>query len=419
MIKTKTYPNGLRLIVDTNKISKIISTGIMVNIGSIREEEHEYGLAHLMEHTMFKSTTTRNFKETSKLLDGLGIKYNAMTTKQYTYYYMDCIKDSLISTLEIFSDMFFNGIFDESEIENEKQVVLEEMNMADDSSYDILLDKLMTNMYSGKINGHRVIGNRSVIESATPSILRAFKEKYYKAENMIITFAGAISFDEADALIQKYFASHYDYISEPMPRLDIKIEPNIKDRYVSVPKDEKQITLAIIIKAPRLKERDYDAFNVYTRILGYGRSSRLFDRLREKEGLCYAVDASNFSNTLVGSLVIFVSSAKDKIARSLQCIKEELCSMTTISTEELERAKVLLKTDLVFAKDSNGVMAHSNANELYDFGKVISVNKETKNIDKVTMDKVVKVASKIIKERKFVVCAVGDNLDVNILKSNF
>ena len=420
MVKKIVYDNGLRLIVDTNKRSKIISTGIMVNVGAIREEPHEYGLAHLVEHTMFKSTTTRNFKDISKILDGLGIKYNASTSKTCTYYYMDCIRESLEKTFEIFSDMFFNGVFDEEEIANEKKVVLEEMNMCEDSSFDILMEAVMKNMYFNKPLGHRVIGDRSIIENATSSTLRAFKEKYYTAENMVITMAGNISLEEADKMVREYFVNKYNYVATFTPRYREKIEPNIVKKYESIQKDEKQISVAILIKGPRLYEKDYDAFNIYGRILGYGRSSRLFDTLREKEGLCYVVDATAYSNICMGGLMIFVSTSKDKVAKSLQCIKEELHSIIdSVTEEELDRAKVSLKTDLIFANDSNSIMAHSNANELYDFGKVLSLSKETKDIEKVTLDDVKKIASKIAKERKYIVCAVGDSLDEEILKKNF
>ena len=413
-----TYDCGLRLIVDTTKKSKIISTGIMVNVGSLREEKAEYGLAHLVEHTLFKSTTTRNFKETSKVLEGLGIKYNASTSKQCTYYYMDCIKDSLSQTIDIFSDMFFNGIYDFDEIENEKKVVLEEMNMCEDSSYDMLLYGIMNNMFADSIIGHRVIGDRKVIESATPDTLKAFKEKYYTPDNMVITMVGNITLDEADNLVQKYFVSKYNLKSAFTPRVQDKIAPNIVKKYEAIQKDEKQVSCAILIHAPRLNEKSFDAFNVYARILGTGRSSRLFETLREKEGLCYVVDASPYSNTLVGSLMVFVSTSKDKLPLALKSIKSVIQGMCdTITEEEISRAKVSLKTDLIFANDSNGIMAHSNANELYDFGKVMSLAKETRDIEKVTLDSVNKIAHKIAKETKFTVCAVGDKINVEDLKN--
>ena len=418
MVKMITYDCGLRLIVDTTKKSKIISTGIMVNVGSLREEKAEYGLAHLVEHTLFKSTTTRNFKETSKVLEGLGIKYNASTSKQCTYYYMDCIKDSLSQTIDIFSDMFFNGIYDFDEIENEKKVVLEEMNMCEDSSYDMLLYGIMNNMFADSIIGHRVIGDRKVIESATPDTLKAFKEKYYTPDNMVITMVGNITLDEADNLVQKYFVSKYNLKSAFTPRVQDKIAPNIVKKYEAIQKDEKQVSCAILIHAPRLNEKSFDAFNVYARILGTGRSSRLFETLREKEGLCYVVDASPYSNTLVGSLMVFVSTSKDKLPLALKSIKSVIQGMCdTITEEEISRAKVSLKTDLIFANDSNGIMAHSNANELYDFGKVMSLAKETRDIEKVTLDSVNKIAHKIAKETKFTVCAVGDKINVEDLKN--
>ena len=417
MVKEKIYPNGLRLIVDKNKRSKIVSTGIMVNIGSNREEPHEYGLAHFLEHIMFKSTTTRNFKDTSKLLDGLGIKYNAMTTKQYTYYYMDCIEEILGDTLEIFADMFFNGLFDKDEIDMEKKVVLEEMNMCEDSPHDILLENLMDNMYHGKINGHRILGDRKVIESATPDTLRAFKDKYYRAENMIVTVVGDVDFDKIESYVDRLFASHFNYKCSPTPRLDIAIEPNIKSKYVAVQKDEKQVNIAIMIKAPRINSRLYDAFNVYARILGYGRSSRLFERVREKDGLCYVIDAYPSSNIIAGNMIVYVAVAQTEVEKVLIDIKEEICGMIdSVTEEELNRAKVSLKTDLVFAYDSNGVMAHSNANELYDFGKIFTMSKETKDIEKVTLTQVNDMAKKIAKESKFVVCAVGNNIDLDVIK---
>ena len=420
MIKQHTFDSGLRLIVETRKTTKIISTGIMVNVGAMNECENEYGLAHLVEHTMFKSTKNYNFKDISKKLEGLGIKYNASTSKQCTYYYMDCIKDSLNQTYEIFADMFYNGIYDVDEIENEKRVVLEEMNMCEDSSYDILLYNIMNNMYNGSIVGHRVIGDRLVIENATPEILKAFKEKYYTPDNMVVTVVGNITLEEAKDLVQKHFNSKYEKESTFKARLSDKIEPNITKKYQSIQKDEKQINIAILIKAPRLTDKKYDALNVYAKILGGGRCCRLFDRLREREGLCYMVDATAYSNILVGSLMVFVSTSKDNVPSALKAIKEEILNMCdTVTDEELNRAKVSLKTDLIFASEITHIMAHSNANELYDFGKVLTIEKEAKDIDKVTLEKVNNIAHIIAKETKYTVCAVGDELDEKVLKENY
>lgn len=420
MVKQHIFDSGLRLIVETKKNSKIISTGIMVNVGAMYESSEEYGLAHLVEHTMFKSTKNHNFKEISKRLEGLGIKYNASTSKQCTYYYMDCIKDSLNETYEIFADMFYNGIYDKDEIENEKKVVLEEMNMCEDSSYDILLYNIMNNMYNGSIVGHRVIGDRSVIESATPDSLRAFKEKYYTPDNMVVTIVGNISLEEARDLVQKHFNSKYTTVANYKPRLSYKINPHITKKFASIQKDEKQINIAILIKAPRLNERDYDAFNVYSRILGGGRCSRLFDTLREKEGLCYMVDASPYSNTLVGSLMLFVSTSKENVGKALSTMRKVVNGMCdTVTEEELNRAKVALKTDILFASEVKHIMAHSNANELYDFGKVFTIAKESKDIDRVTLDKVNAIAHRIATETRFTVCAVGDSVDEDILRENY
>ena len=418
MVKQHIFDSGLRLLVETKKNSKIISTGIMVNVGAVNENPEEYGLAHFVEHTLFKSTKNYNFKEISKKLEGLGIKYNASTSKQCTYFYMDCIKDSLNETYELFADMFYNGIYDKEEIENERRVVLEEMNMCDDFSYDILLHNLMNNMYNGSIAGHRVIGDRSVIENATPETLKAFKEKYYTPDNMVVTIVGNITFDEAYALVEKHFNKDKNLKATFTPRLKIKVNPKIVKKYDSVQKDEKQITLAVLIKAPRVNEKEYDALNVYSKILGGGRCSRLFDTLREKEGLCYMVDSSTYSNTFIGALMIFVSTSKENVAHALTSVKtvlKDICN--SVTEEELNRAKVSLKTDLIFAGEINHIMARSNASELYDFGKIISIEKESKKIDRVTLDDINKIALKIASEKHFTVCAVGDSVPVEDLKN--
>ena len=420
MIKEKVYPNGLRLIVDKNKRSKVVSAGIVVNIGSVIEEPHEYGLAHFMEHVMFKSTTTRHYKEASKLLEGLGIRYNALTSKQYTYYHFDCILDSLREGLDIFADMFFNGLFDAEEIETEKQVVLEEMNMSEDYSDEILMHNLMTNMYDGKINAHPVLGDRSVIESATPATLRAFKDKYYRAENMIISVVGDVDFDTIESYVSALFASHYTYEATPIPRLDVAIEPHIKSQYVTVEKDEKQVTLGIIIRAPRVKDRQYYAFDLYSQILGNGRCSRLFDRVRERDGLCYMIGAHSLSSILAGSLVIDVSVAPEKLPQALDDIQEEIYGMIdSVTEEELKRIKTAIKTRLIFVGEHNGIMARCNANDIYDYGKVVSIAQETKKVDNVTLAEVNAIAKMIAKETKFVVCAVGKDVDVSVLKNHF
>ena len=174
----------------------------------------------------------------------------------------------------------------------------------------------------------------------------------------------------------------------------------------------------MLIKAPRVNEKEYDALNVYSKILGGGRCSRLFDTLREKEGLCYMVDSSTYSNTFIGALMIFVSTSKENVAHALTSVKtvlKDICN--SVTEEELNRAKVSLKTDLIFAGEINHIMARSNASELYDFGKIISIEKESKKIDRVTLDDINKIALKIASEKHFTVCAVGDSVPVEDLKN--
>ena len=176
--------------------------------------------------------------------------------------------------------------------------------------------------------------------------------------------------------------------------------------------------MAVLIKAPRLTDKDYDALNVYSKILGGGRCSRLFDTLREKEGLCYMVDSSAYSNTFIGALMIFVSTSKENVSHALTSVKtvlKDICD--SITEEELNRAKVSLKSDLIFAGEINHIMARSNASEIYDFGKIISLEKEAKKIDAVTLDAVNKIALKIANEKHFTVCAVGDSVPVEDLKN--
>jgi predicted Zn-dependent peptidase len=201
----KKFDNGLRLII--NKIDGLlsVSAGVLVKRGSCNESEDENGISHYIEHVMFKGTETRTAFDISDQIDRIGAQINAFTSKELTCYYTKSTKEHLSTSLEILSDIFFNSLFDEKELEKEKGVVIEEINMSEDTPEDICLDLLSKSYYGEKGFGQTILGPVKNIKRFNREKVLAYMDKYYTADNVVISLAGNVDVERAIEDVEKFF----------------------------------------------------------------------------------------------------------------------------------------------------------------------------------------------------------------------
>ena len=411
MINQKTYKSGLRLIVETND-NPICSFTQKVIVGSSDETFEEQGLAHFTEHFMFKSTEKRTAVEINNELEKLGAFANAHTNKSETAYYFMSIEDNFIKALAIFSDVLQNGIYTETDVNTERGVVVQEINMYADDSDAVLEDEISSVYFNGTGYEHPILGRREVIENTSIEDLKAFKQKHYTPNKTIISVVSRLSFEEVEGLIEKFFPKYFEGEAEPFVRPNVSMNISVGKPYSIVDKDDTQVRVNAMIKAVDVNNKYYLPQMLYSVVLGGGMSSRLFTNIREKLGLVYSIGSVARAYKQFAFLGFILGTTKEHLNLALTEVDKELKNMAAngITEEELEKAKNLAKNSRVFGNEQVSSRSLFNAKVMADEVMYPDYDDFKKAIDSVTVQQVNEYAKLINNEKDFVICAIGKDI---------
>lgn len=419
-MKEKTYSNNLRLIVNTKKDVNVVCFKVFVGVGAKDENPHQLGYAHFLEHMFFKSTSETNYNNILKKLDFLGASKNAYTDIDKTCYYFKCIPDVLEDMVKLYSEMLFNKQFKKDEIENEKNVVLEEYKMSDDEPIRKCIRQGYNSLFSGTPYEKDVLGTPASIKEITPQKLLAFKNKFYLPQNIVISVSGNVSFSKIDKLINKYFINKFGDSSTKELRKTKYFDLCLKNKYVISKKNNQQSFVYIIID---LKEQDFHSrviWHMLFGILGGGMSSKFFEIIRGKLALVYSIEAgcSRFGNNFVGDILF--STSNDKVSQTLSAIKEILQNIANgdISVDELERVKNQYISALAFSYEKNSTIAENNGQDILIDGKIKKHDDLLFEYKSIKLKEVKEKAKQLILEKNFVVSAVGECTKNDLKKFN-
>ena len=382
----KTFDNGLRLVV--NKIDGLlsVSAGILVKTGSMNETEQENGISHFIEHVMFKGTKTRTAFDISDHIDRIGSQINAFTSKELTCYYTKSTKDHMENTLEVLSDIFFNSVFDSVELEKEKGVVIEEINMSEDTPEDICLDLLAKSYYGDEGLGQTILGPAKNIKRFTREDVKAYMDKYYTPDNVVISLAGNVDVNQAVECVERLFVNNFNK-SKSVKQFESKVSTP-RNLYKS--KKIEQSHVGFAMNGFTAKDKLSDAFTIANTVLGGGMSSRLFQKIREELGLCYSIYSYPSQYKDNGILEIYAGVNTEARDLATKAIVEEVKKFKKdgITEQEFLRGKEQIKSAFIFGQESA-------ASQMLVFGKyLIFLDKEfnfaerIKNIENVTIDDV-------------------------------
>lgn len=403
----KKYDNGLRLIVHKIDGLMSVSTGILVNTGSRNESEKENGISHFIEHVMFKGTNKRTAFEISDHIDCLGAQINAFTSKELTCYYTKSTAEHVEDTAEILSDIFFNSVFDEKELEKEKGVVIEEINMSEDSPEDLCLDLIAESYFGTEGLGRTILGPEKNIKSFSRKDVISYMQKYYTPDNVVISFAGNIDSTLAEKIVEKYFLYNFKTgVASPQ----ILQEKTFSQTLVKQ-KQIEQAHIAICFPSFKILDNRVDALNVANAVIGGGMSSRLFQKIREELGLCYSVYSypSLYKDCGVMEVYAGVNSAlRDKafeeILNVIKTVKEK-----GVNEKEFLRGKEQIKSSLIMGRESTATQMLLYGKYLIFSGTEFDFNEKLRKIDSVTLEDVNSVIKEIFDFDKMAVASVGTN----------
>lgn len=381
MVHFKQLDNGLRLVVNQMSGLMSVTMGILVHTGASVESDKEDGISHFIEHMMFKGTKKRTAFKISDEMDRIGAQMNAFTGKDLTCYYAKSTTGHAEEAFEILADLFLNSTFPEDEMSREKGVIIEEINMNEDTPDDLCLDMLSRAYYGERGYGRNILGPRKNVEGFTRDDIKGYMQRRYCSDNIVISMAGNIDINIAEAMVEKYFAGIQKCCCS---KTDVKVELQAKSLYKT--KDIEQVHIGIAFPSVKRYDKLFDATQIMNAILGGSMSSRLFQTVREELGLAYTVYSYISTYCETGTLAVYAGVNAEKYKQSAEAIYSCVNDLRkkNISEEEFLRGKEQLISSQIFAQEST-------SSQMLLFGKELLYRGRVYNFE----DRVNKISSEI------------------------
>ena len=408
-----TLKNGLRVVTEKISESNSISVGVMIKNGSRNESLELNGISHFIEHMFFKGTKKRKSKDIVEDIENVGGQINAFTSKEATCYYVKNLYTHLELSLEILSDMILNSVFSVEEIEREKGVVIEEINMGEDSPEDVLDDLNSKACYGENPLSYPILGTIEKVKSIRrEDILNFIKEKY-TPQNTVISVCGKFDDKELKELIEKYF-SNWNSDSNYIPtyeNCEIQTGTYYKD------KDIEQLHVILGLKGlPQGDEHGY-ALTLLSNVFGGGASSILFQEVREKLGLCYSIYCYPQPFQNAGSLSIYAGLGKNYGEKALEVILKEINKFAKegITDDKLNINKEKLKASYILGLESTSSRMFANAKSVLFKNKITTQEDVIKRVDKISQEDIRFVLDNCFKNGVLNTSFVGNNINYSKL----
>ncbi|MCE5324717.1 insulinase family protein [bacterium] len=404
MVSKTILPNGIRILSEHVPYVDSVSVGIWAHAGSRDEIDSRMGISHFIEHMLFKGTHTRGAKQIADEMDSLGGHLNAFTDKEFTCYYAKVLREHLSKAVEIISDMVLNSVLDPAEMDREKNVVIEEIGRHQDTPEDHVHDLLAEVLWKGHRLGNSVIGSGEVVKNLTRDDLLAYLGEFYCPDALVISAAGNIDHREFVDLVAKAFG---DLAGKRTPRVMHDARINLDVRVID--KTTQQVHFCLGTRGYAQDSREKYALAAIDSALGGGMSSRLFQEIREKRGLAYAIGSYSASYQEAGMFAIYGGTSIQNIKYVLELTQTECENIkkSSVTDAELERAKNQIRGALVLGQESmSNRMSRLAKSEMY-FGRLVRLEEIIGSIMAVTKDDVAAVASQLFEDSKFAIAAIG------------
>jgi len=377
-IEITTLKNGLTVATDPMPHLESVALGVWVNCGARHETAEQAGLSHMLEHMAFKGTLTRSAKDIATEIEEVGGDLNAYTSREQTAFHARVLKENVGVALDLISDILINPAFDESELEREREVILQEIGQARDTPDDLIFDHLQEACYPGQPMGWPIFGSEKTVSAFSSDELKSYMGANYRAGGMMLIAAGAVEHNQLVDTAETLFARLH-LGGGPEAESARFISGEIRDQ-----RDLEQAHLAFAFPGVAATDPDAVTAQVFATALGGGMSSRLFQEAREKRGLCYAIYAFSQSHRDSGILGVYAGTGEDKAGEVTPLIAAEIEAMAEGATEEeAARARAQLRASLLMALESTGARCERIAGHLLNYGRVLSTKEMTARVDAV------------------------------------
>lgn len=401
--------NGMSVILVPQKGASSMTVLVLTKVGSRYETREINGASHFVEHLMFKGTKRRpNTEVISRELDRYGAEYNAFTDKDVTGYYIKMDADKTTLAVDMLHDMLFHSKYDPKEIDRERGVIIEEINMYEDNPRMHVDDLLETAMFPDSTLGWNIAGPRETIRQVTREQLTAYRDAYYVPERMTVIVAGKIK-PGLMALLQKTFGSVKRPSGKDGNFEKFKVPNKLPQPLVYQEKSTEQVQLALGFHGLHMEDKMLPAAGLLATILGGSMSSRLFIQIRERRGLCYSIHASHQAREDVGAFTIMSGLDKKRFHEAFTAIMGELKKVckTGVTAEELQRAKDHIRGRTTLAFEDSAAQAEWFGKDWLFRRRVESPEERMRRYDKVTRQEIKNVAKSIFRPEHMAAAVIG------------
>jgi len=399
-----TLPNGLRVITEAMPSLRSVAMGCWIDTGTRDETANEAGVSHFLEHLLFKGSEKLSAREVNETLDAIGAESNAFTSKETTCYWTRLLDQDLPVGLDVLAEIIQRPAFRVNEIDSERQVVVEEINMNEDDPSDVVFENFTTAVFAGHPLEEPVLGTRESIRAMSRDDIHGYWKRRYGAGSLVVAAAGSVDHDDVVEMVAERFG---DWSGEGV---DHHFSAASVASAVNLTRRETE-QAHLVLGGPGLHRSDERrwAFEVLTHVMGSGMSSRLFREVREERGLAYAVYGFRLAYSDNGAWGVHVGTTPHQTDTALTVIRDELAKVVEegITTEELDRAKGSMRGGLALAlEDANSRMVRLGRDELAGMPH-LSVDERLQKLDGVDLDMVRSVAGEIYGAPTRVMGAVG------------
>ncbi len=411
MINKTILDSGIRVITERMPHAHSVSIGIWVANGSRHELPGLNGVAHFIEHLMFKGTERRSALDIAREIDSVGGVLNAFTSREYVCYYAKVLDRFLPRAVDLLADIFLNSCFDEEEIEKERKVILQEIGMLEDTPDDYIHDLFHRNFWRGHPLGMSILGSEESVNTLSRSAILDYKKTMYRAEDIIITAAGNVSHEALLALLGGTFIG----IAEGSGRSNGHL-PTYRKQVELIDRELEQVHICLGSRGPAQNHPQRFSAHILNTILGGSMSSRLFQEVREKLGLVYSIYSYMASHSDAGSMVIYAGTSRERCLDVLEIVLRELRRLKDepVSQVELDSAREQLKGNLLLSlESSDNRMSKLAKNEIY-FGCYQPINEIMHEFDLVTLESLLGLSRELFDDTSLTLEMMGKLVDVKL-----
>lgn len=405
-IEMTTLANGVRVITETMPHVRSVSVGIWIGTGSRRETPEQNGISHFIEHMLFKGTTTRSAEDIARSVDSIGGNLDAFTAKELVCFNTKVLDQHLSLAFDVLADLVLHPLFHDEDIAKEKGVILEEIKMEADSPDYLVHEIFSANFWKDHPLGKPILGTRETVKRFDRAVIESYYRKVYSPDNLIVTAAGHLTHERMVDLVAQHFsalapnpASGTDHTPATHARIALRNKKSLE-----------QVHLCLGVPSYPLPHQERFPCYVLNTMLGGGMSSRLFQNIRERQGLAYAVfsELSPYRDT--GCLSIYAGTSLESAPKVVASVVKEFKQLKQerVSEEELRRAKDHLKGSLMLSLESTSARMSNLARQEMYFGRFFSLDELVESIETVTADDVQRIAQTFFDPKQIALTILGN-----------